>query len=301
MLPNLLLIGEAKAGTTSIHRYLDQHPNIFMSEVKEPGFFAFEGTSGRIPMIRDRPFVTALEAYEALFDKAGDARIIGESSPFYLDFASSSVISRIRTYLPAVRILAIVRHPVDQAYSRFVMWQRGGRTRGLGFREAFLSDMATFHDLQVDFRGEEPLVKSYHDRLRLYVEAFDEARIKIMVYDDLVADPARFMADIYRFLDVDTAVANDFRVKVNQGGMYRFKTVAALLNRPNPVRWLARRLIPDATRTALRHRALRYVSKPAPPLDPDVRAELCALVSEEITNLERLVGRDLSAWRARPA
>lgn len=297
MLPNFLLIGAAKAGTTSLHQLLDQHPEIFMSRVKEPGFFAFEGTNGRIPMLRNEPFVTDLAQYEALFDDAAGATVVGESSPFYLEFASAEMIGRIKRHLSDVRLLAVLRHPVDQAYSRFVMWQRGEHTGDIGFREQFLRDFENFHDLDYDFDGPKVLVRSYHDRLRLFREAFEATTLKIMFHEDFVADPRAFLSDIYRFLGVDPDFRNDLSVRANEGGLYRSAFVSTVMNRPNPLRWLSRRLIPDERRAAMHETMRRRFSKPAPRLDPLVRKELTDLMAREISALERLTGRDLSGWR----
>jgi hypothetical protein len=299
LLPNFLLIGAAKAGTTSLHFYLDQHPEIFMSSLKEPGFFAFEGTRGHFPTIRDAPFVTDLASYETLFKGAHNTKVIGESSPQYLGLASPNVIRRIKKVLPDVYILAVLRQPVEQAYSHFVMLQRGKRVGSVGFREKFLSDMEKFHELSCDLYNQY-VVKSYHDRLRLYVDAFDARKIKIMLYDDLVSDPGVFMAEIYRFLGVDTDFKNDFSVKLNQGGLYSSHLVSSIMNRPNPIRWLARRLVPIRARIAFRLNLFNHLTRPAPKLDPILRAELTALLYDEISDLEHLTGRDLSAWRSAP-
>lgn len=88
MLPNFLIIGEAKAGTTSLHNYLNQHPDDFISEYKEPDYFTFLGAKGPLPKYKDRPVITKQEEYENLFSKAVGKTVIGESSPTYLEFAS---------------------------------------------------------------------------------------------------------------------------------------------------------------------------------------------------------------------
>ena len=160
--------------------------------------------------------------------------------------------------------------------------------------------MTTFHSLTYDFYGEEPLVKSYHDRLCLYLDAFAVDRIKIMLYDDFVADPSYFLTEIYRFLDVDPSFHNDLAIRSNPGGLYRSPLIAGIMNRPNPVRWLARRLVPDETRIAVHEFLFRRLLKPMPTLDPALRAALTDLLADEIADLERLIGRDLSAWRKAP-
>lgn len=298
MLPNFLLIGEPKAGTTSLHGYLGQHPDIFMSRLKEPGYFAFAGTDGYFPKFQDRPFVSDLADYEALFRDAEGHRIVGESSPQYLEFATPDLIDRIGKTLPDVKLLAVLRQPVDQAYSRYIMLVRSGLLPETDFRRKFLSDLADFDAVEPFTNGERTVTKSYATRLKLFRDAFGAEQLKIMLFDDLVAQKEAFLREILAYLAVDPAFEPDARIHANEGGLFRSRTVAAIFNRPNPVRWLARRLVPPDLRSELRQSAFGRLSRPAPPLSPAVRAELTGLLADEISALEALTGHDLARWRA---
>src|SRR5438067_2452241 len=107
--PNFFIVGAAKAGTTSMHRYLAQHPEIFMSKVKEPTFFATD--LGLVTPWQDKG------AYLSLFEDADDLPVRGESSPAYL--LSSEAAQRIRTASPGARILILLRNPVDAVQAVF--------------------------------------------------------------------------------------------------------------------------------------------------------------------------------------
>ena len=137
MLPNFLLIGAEKSGTTSIHNHLRAHPDVFMARVKEPLFFAFEGRTVAFKGPGDDEFnrriVTTPEAYQALFAGAEHYRAIGESSATYLYYSQSP--ERAARYVPNAKLIVILRNPADRAYSNFLHGIRAGKER-LDFRAA---------------------------------------------------------------------------------------------------------------------------------------------------------------------
>jgi len=121
MLPNFLVIGTAKAGTTSLNQYLRQHPQIYMSPHKAPRFFALEGQ----PLAFDGPgdrtrftFVTERAQYEALFDGVSTERAVGEASPWYLYVEQAP--ERIKHHVAHARLIGVLRDPVQRAYSNFL-------------------------------------------------------------------------------------------------------------------------------------------------------------------------------------
>src|SRR5206468_5150499 len=123
MLPNFIVIGAAKAGTTALYWYLAEHPAVFMSRVKETNYFAF-GLDGEGRLLYGDPEVhrfpvRSLSEYEHLFANAADAAAVGEASPIYLECPQAA--ARIRTLLPGARIICSLRHPVDRAYSNYLM------------------------------------------------------------------------------------------------------------------------------------------------------------------------------------
>jgi hypothetical protein len=190
-LPNFLVIGAGKSGTTSLYRYLAQHSDVFMSPVKETNWFAYEGQgdSLRYP-IRTR------DAYERLFEGVAAERAVGEASPQYLK--STVAAERIAAALPGVRLVALLRHPVDRAYSSYLHSLRDALERR-GVEEA----------LQPGSRYVE--LGLYHPQLSRYFERFDRSRIKVILYDDLAADPAAVMRDLYAFLGVDESFPSMLR------------------------------------------------------------------------------------------
>jgi hypothetical protein len=122
-MPNFLIIGAAKSGTTSLHHYLKQHPQVYMSQIKEPSFFAFEGTKPAIPGPWKRwaahNFITDIQAYRSLFQGVSDEVAIGEASTIYLVHPTAP--QRIRHYVPDAKLIAILRDPAERAYSNYRM------------------------------------------------------------------------------------------------------------------------------------------------------------------------------------
>ena len=133
-LPNFLIIGAMKSGTTSLYHYLKQHPQIYMSSIKEPNFFALEGSNldfngaegkEQIQRLIKRESIINIEEYRALFRRAAHETAIGEASPMYL--YSPEAPYRIRYYVPEAKLITILRNPVERAYSAFLYMTRDGR------------------------------------------------------------------------------------------------------------------------------------------------------------------------------
>src|SRR5215210_1748036 len=142
MLPNFLVIGAGKSGTTSLYHYLRQHPDVYMSPVKEPLFFAAEGGRIRFPGPDGRMIsraanpgaVTRMKDYRALFAGVSGKKAVGEASPQYLYTPEAPL--RIKHYVPEAKLIAVLRNPVERAYSAFLHRTRLGREPLADFSEA---------------------------------------------------------------------------------------------------------------------------------------------------------------------
>ena len=295
-LPTFLVIGASKTGTTSLHHYLSQHPDIYMSPEKEPGFFLFEGKPAVDRRLRDRPFVSSLTDYQCLFKGAQQSQRCGECSTYYLDLATPDVVARIRALIPDVRLIAIFRQPVDHAYSRYISLRRDGQLGDIGFAELMQHDLRNFDDLDYAKSSYRFVSKSYAKRLKLFVEAFPREQMMLSLYDDYHHDQYGFLGRSFAFLGVDPDFSPDMSDHYNLSGLHRSASVAYLLNRPNPVRLLARQVLPEP----LRHAGRRWLQVrnrcEAPTLDADLRATLTRQLGAEIDALEDLLDRDLSHW-----
>ncbi|MGL6339568.1 MAG: sulfotransferase family protein, partial [Waterburya sp.] len=128
-MPNFLIIGAAKAGTTALHEYLQQHPQIYLTPTKETNFFAFEGEIINFQGTGDEALkdfsITDLNTYQAEFEQVTQELAIGEACPSYLYYPQAA--TRIKQYIPDARLIVILRNPVERAYANFLHIVRDDR------------------------------------------------------------------------------------------------------------------------------------------------------------------------------
>ena len=296
-MPNFFVIGAAKAGTTSFYHYLQQHPDIFFSPIKEPKFFALED---KLPHYRGpgdqqqmtRGFVTDLEAYQALFGARRQERAVGEASTLYL--YSRRTAACIHRYVPEAKLIAILRNPVDRAYSNFLQQVRDGYEPLTDFVEALRAEETRIRDKWMPFwhyrqRG------FYYRQLRRYFDLFDRPQIKVYLYEDLKADPQRLGCDVFRFLEVDDTIVLDTAIKYNVSGWPKHQVLHKLLVRPNPVKTLVKGLT-SARLRRLTKASLKRRNLERRPLPMETRRWLTKVYREDVLRLQDLIERDLSAW-----
>lgn len=294
-LPNFLVIGAGRSGTTSLDRYLRQHPGVFLPEAKAPSFF-FCHELGHIDdpslrLVTRNYFVPRLEDYEALFDRALPSQAVGEVSPVYL--ASVHAAAAIASRIPAARLIAVIRNPVDRVWARFVARHRDGlETRS--FEQVVRDEL------------EEPLIRDVafgtylasgfcSHFLQSYLDRFPRSQIRVCLFDDLSADPGAVMADLFEFLAVDPGVAVDTSVRHNaSGGVISNPVARVVWTRTALSRAAVRRHVP----ARVRDRVFAGFTRNLTPLrlDSGLREELRLLYCDEIEALGQMLDRDLSHW-----
>jgi len=268
-----------------------------MSRHKEPRFFALKGQTlafnGPGDMSRFH-FVTELEQYEALFDGVRTEKAVGEASPWYLYVPQSA--ERIKHHLPNAKLIAILRDPVDRAYSNFLHAQREELEP--------LADFTAAMDAEADriaqnwsYRWHYKQKGFYFNQVKRYFDIFGQDRVKVYLYDDLKADPRQLLQNICGFLGVDETFEWDTSQRFNVAGTPRNRAVAGALER-------SRRLAPLVRRSEGLRRLARSMkdtfaaanTAPAPKLSPVVRARFIAEYHDDVLQLQDLLDRDLSTW-----
>jgi hypothetical protein len=277
--PNFLVIGAAKSGTTFLYHYLAQHPEIFMSRIRT-GYFGYCSDSTPrylwgTTIDPDRFPITNEADYLALFDGVTTERAIGEVSALYLGTSLAPVA--IRRQLPDVRLVAILRNPIDRAYSGYQMHLRNLRTH-MSVAEAFEPDR---HWVQAGM---------YYAMLRRYFDFFDPAQIKVFLFDDLKADPAGLLRNLYRFLDVDEQFVPASPEVKNPGGTPRNRALTKIANVLRPA---ATKGLPTSVRHAISRHVHAALFRRAPPLPLEIRHRLRAIYQPDVTQLSTLLGLDL--------
>jgi hypothetical protein len=290
MLPNFIVIGAAKAGTTALYWYLAEHPQVFMSPVKETNYFAYGlDSEGRLlygdPDVHRFP-VKSLSEYEQLFAGAGNALAVGEASPIYLECPQAA--GRIRELVPGARLVCGLRQPVDRAYSDYQMYLR---RRGRRLEPA--RDLTTTSIwARPDSRWMQ--IGRYHEQLKRYYDVFPREQIHVFLFDDLKRGALRTVQNIYRFLGVDPAFTPDFDAPHNIGGMPGSRLLEGFLT-SKAIRSAVEPWIPTGAANWIRRLRMRNM-RPAPPLPVKLRKELSGYLRDDIRRTGQLVGRDLDHW-----
>lgn len=312
-MPNFLIIGAPKAGTTALYNYLKQHPQIYMSPVKEPGFFAFENlrSDSRKQLSHRQGFttpppgsnqryqellsnaITDLDTYQALFDGVRDEIAIGEASPAYIYHPRAP--ERIHHYIPEAKLIAILRHPVERAYSSFVHRVQQGIEPLHDFQKVIeTEDYSKRDDV---WWGKRHYIRTgfYFTQMQRYFDTFPKSQIKVYLYDDLVNDALGLVQDLFRYLGVGDEWVPDVTKKYLVSGLPKNQALDYLLNQPNPIKKALKSLLPPEFRQGI-YTQLQQKNIEKPPLLPEVRDRLNQLYREDMLQLQELIARDLSHW-----
>lgn len=294
-MPNFLIIGPAKSATTSLYQYLNQHPEIYMSPVKEPRFFAYEGENldfaGPGDEIVAKSSITALDSYRALFDGVKNEAAIGEASPNYLYVPKAP--ERIRHHIPDARLIAILRNPVERAYSNFMHNIRDGFEPLSDFGQVLREEQTRIRNRWAP-RWHYRNQGFYYAQLMRYFETFERNQIKIILYEEFAANTRSLMGDLFRFLDVDDKFAPDVSTRYNMSGIPQNQIVNSILKQHQRFQTLSKRFIPERLRRVARNVRNNNLVKPTIPTA--IRNELIDEYKDDIMKLEKLIEKDLSAW-----
>ena len=291
-LPNFLIIGAAKAGTTALHEYLQQHPQIYMTPTKETNFFAFEGAEINFHGIGDEALkeisITDWETYQAQFAAVTTEKAIGEACPSYLYYPQAA--SRIKHYIPHARLIVILRNPVERAYANFLHTVRDDRETHGDFALALQDEPQRiannwewfWHYIQVGFYGKQ---------LQHYYELFPANQIKIYLYEDLKHNAIALLQDLFSWLEVDNTFVPDMAFRPNKSGMPKNKLLHQVLTKPNPLKTILKPLFPAKLRQKIQHQNLN-----TPQLSLAIKEQLLNIYRADILQCQDLIERDLSAW-----
>ncbi len=294
--PDFLVVGAARAGTTSLHYYLRQHPQLYIPRRKEPCFFAFAEDPPNYSKGKFAFAIHSPEKYFQLFEGAKEGQVCGEISTPYL-YLYEKTIDNIMKYHPhpkKLKILILLRNPVERAFSQYMWRVRDGREE-LSFEEAVLSEMErmkqsySFDYFYVD-RGR------YYKQVKAYLEAFQS--VKIVLLDDMIRDTEGMLRVVCRFLGVDDR--HVFQLDAGQNSSYspRWDFLGRLITSESRLKYHVLDQLPDSWKKGIRHQFDRWNSNRNVQIEllPETRAKLRSIFYEDIMRLQDLIGRDLSSW-----
>jgi Sulfotransferase family len=300
VMPNFIILGAAKSGTTALYHYLKQHLQVYMSFLKETEFFAFEGEKLNFTGPGDMPraSITTLEAYQAQFSGVTQEIAIGEASPLYL--YSPKAPERICHYIPNAKLVVILRSPIERAYSQYLMFIRDGREPSLDFATA-LAEETRRQQKNWAWGWNYVDVGFYYSQLKRYFEIFDPTQIKIYLYEDLKTSPVELIQDLFGFIGVDSTFIPDMSKKPNISGIPKNQILHQFTTQSNFLRSISKPVVPSAVRgkisKMLRDQVNRDLLKPK--ISPEIHEKLILTFQDDILNLQDLIQRDLSAWTKR--
>ncbi len=217
--PNLFIIGAARSGTSSLHYYLSQHPDIFMSIIKEPHFFSTieRGYERKYRLSETDKFyhtkiVKDPETYFSLFDtKKNNYLYKGESSPSYLYDAHSP--QKIFEFNSEARIIIILREPCRRAISHYNLDYNTGKEKEHDFKKAVERDMR-YPDKVWGRSHLYVELGFYFKQIKRYYDVFPADKIYILKFEDLISHPLNAVSGILQFLKLDTNPVNDFKFEI---------------------------------------------------------------------------------------
>jgi hypothetical protein len=303
-LPNFMIVGSAKCGTTSLYSYLNQHPQVFMSVPKEPTFFGNEGTSGLFngPHDEDRAFhskvITTIGDYTALYAGVKDEKAIGEASIYYMYLPKAP--EQIKNHAPQAKMFAVLRNPADRAFSAYLHTVRQGREKR-SFEYALQQEPERIR------QNWNPLwhfkaMGFYAEQVKRYYDMFGRDQVRIYLFEDLQKSPLPLIKEIFEILGVDSSFVPDMTKRFKESHVPKLPAVEMALqtakhrmiasepHMPGPLRWRMKYVKGAIDRMADMNR------KQPPRIPAAIRMTLLDEYRDDILRLGDLLRRDLTHW-----
>lgn len=297
-LPDFLIVGAAKSGTTALAKYLAQHPQIFIPRRKECRFFSnlkgdFKGPGDDEI---NKSIIKSLDEYSRLFEEAEINQLMGDASPDYL-FNYKETIKKVkRVYSERgksfPKIIIILRNPIDRAFSNYMHLVRDLRESEMDFRKA-LSLEEERKNLNWEWFWQYKEQGYYSNQITAFLNSFE--KVKILIFDDFKENSQAFMDSVTDFLGLEKREF-DFVVKHNESGFNKNVTVRKALSIKIPNR--IKKLLPQNLEILLKRQKDYLLSKnlKKAKITEEEKNYLRTIYMEEIDTLGKIVKRDLSKW-----
>jgi hypothetical protein len=291
--PDFFIVGAPKCGTSALTHCLNQHPEIFMPEGRDPTYFGSD-------LYKENP--PSLSDYLSFFERAGSARRVGETSVWYL--YSKRAAAEIEAFDPDARIIIMLRNPVDKMYSHHSQLVYSGNEDIENFEAALGAEPYRREGLRIPQTNHRPEGLLYREAARFagqverYLNVFGRERLHVVVYGDFHHDAPATYRRILEFLGVSPDFEPRFTV-VNPNKYTRSKALRSFLQEPpETMRSLTRSVLPGLVRYRVKEVARRFNTRyePRPPMDPELGRRLRREFAPEVERLGGLLDRDLSHW-----
>ncbi len=294
--PDFLVVGTARAGTTALHYYLKQHPGIFLPSQKEPCYYCF---AGQKPDYKNGKFAFAIKngtEYGRLFKSAPEKACKGEiSTPYlYLHDRTISNILSLHTNPKSLKIIIILRNPLERAYSQYLWKVRDGR-EPLSFDNALREEKKRMlQNYSFDYfyahRG------LYYAQVKAYLETFPH--VKIFRFEQFRENLQTTLSELCAFLGVDDEFIFEKRKDLNTSQPPRFAALGRLITLESRVKYKILNMIPDNLRVGIKEQFIRLNNsgKNQPDMTVTAREFLNHYYHDDLQKLQSLTGFNLSSW-----
>lgn len=301
-LPNFLIVGAAKSGTTSLYHYLKQHPDVYLNdEVKESRFFTYMDYVGDTLCAgpgdtNESLFPKTIEEYQKLFS-AAKQQIIGEVSPDYL-FYHEWVIPNIKKVLGDVKIIVILRNPVERAYSSYMHLIGHGRET-LDFAQALAQEEKRVLD-RYWFIWHYQRAGLYCKQVEDFINNF--TNVKIVLFDDLINDPVALYNELCEFIGIQNNFIPDLSKKYNVSGKPKNKIINRFLKQNNRGKKVIKPIVDSLGMGSVVRRMVKKCiaandkKMKKCEMEESVRIKLTKYYTEDVIKLQNVINRDLSLW-----
>lgn len=298
--PNLLLVGQPKSGTTALHQFLGQHPEIFMSSIKEPHFFChdFHQESDRYHQTRLFFDFRAEDEYLKLFAKAQKAKVAGESSTNYL---YSQVAARsIYDFNPETKIIVILREPATFLYSLHSHYVKFTEENEEDFSQALALESARKLGKSLSPRVTSPSYLYYSERVKYYEQVkryydlFDSSQVKVILFEDFKNNNEAVYQDILNFLAVNPDFSPQYDL-INTNKEVKFKALNNLANNQT-IKNFTKSIFSQEFNEFIRDRIVErffWSEAPKSSMPTEIKIQLMKKLEPEVVKISQLLGMDL--------
>lgn len=294
--PQFIVAGAARAGTSSLNSYLMQHPDIFLPKVKEPCFFSFAGEKINFKNGKFAFAINSIDQYCSLFIKANSNQITGDISTPYL-YLYEKTIDNFRKFhdnFQNVKIIIILRDPVERAYSQYLWRVRDGREE-LTFEQAIdaeknrIIENYSFDYFYLD-RG------LYYKQVKAYLDNFTE--VKIILFEEFKNNTEQVLKEICQFLNVDPEFKFVKRTKQNTSFLPRSILVSRLISSESKTKFKLLNLLPNQIRSTFKEKLMKLnkSKEEVSSINLETEKMLRTYFRDDLLMLQKLINRDLSRW-----
>lgn len=311
ILPNFIVVGANKGGTTSIYHYLKQHPQVYLSPIKEPHYFSTDidvnqfkkefaqnklqdiekYVSGNMEQEYHAAFVRDFNQYQQLFKNAVGYKAVGELSTSYL--YSQKAASEIYQVVPNCKIIICLRNPIERAYSHYRMNLWTGNSNQFDFYKALVED---FHHTPKVW-GNAHLyteIGMYYEQVKRYIDRFGRDQVLIIFSEDLKKRTAEIIREVYAFIGVDPQFVPDTSTQYNEVYTPKYKNLTWFLNKSG-IRPIMKKISPTFIKKAI-IRTFYKSKADKGEMSAEAKQFLLEKLSDDVRALGSLLNKDLSGW-----